>query len=75
MTWPCTIVNSAPAQATLLTVSFDTDITLTAVNQFFICGSEWIQIGRILNSGIAAPLRYSSYEEYIKKRIAAAARS
>ncbi len=34
-----------------------------------------MQIGRILNSGIAAPPRYSSYEEYIKKRIAAAARS
>jgi hypothetical protein len=43
--WPCRIKNLSPSETTLLVILFETDITLTSTSHYFICDSEWIQIG------------------------------
>ena len=43
ITWPCTIVNTAPAST--LKVLFENNITLNNSSSYFICGSGNIQFG------------------------------
>jgi len=42
--WPCLLVNDSPGDG-MLTFAFTTDITLTTVLSYFVCGSTHIQIG------------------------------
>lgn len=54
--FPCTIQN-ADTSAGVLTIAFTTNITLTSVNDYFICGSTHIQFGSSsLNSDGARPV-------------------
>ncbi len=43
--WPCSITNNNRADYGMMYVFFDTDITLTDANQYFVCASEFITFG------------------------------
>jgi hypothetical protein len=56
--FPITIQNTNPSSlSTILKVIFETDITLTTADQYFITGSEYIQFGsQSLNVGGTRPI-------------------
>ena len=45
ISWPCTITNMNPSSSSMLKVIFDTNLEFTSTNQYFICGSGYIQFG------------------------------
>lgn len=54
--FPCTIVNNTVSTTTFVKVLFD-DITISNDNQYFICGSNYIQFGsKTLNSNGKRPV-------------------
>ena len=53
-TWPITI--SGGTSSNLVKVLFDGNITLSSANNYFICGSEYIQFGsKTLNNDVTRP--------------------
>ena len=65
LSFPVTITNSNTSSG-ILKIEFITDITLTSINNYFICGSDNIQFGSksLNNNGTRPAIRVSGVNSY-----------